>query len=241
MCSYGAKITRQRRGRVQELKKERLTLSVPEWWELVETVDDFRPLPQGLTESAVRHTWEGIIDRCRGINGVLELVLRDRQVHPSKDDRRGHRLCVRPLEEVGAGVREPVLLRELSLQVGLHDDGGVKLICGGDYGSPLIQRMSLGATSPIASLIQMHAASAQQEIYAGASDKMTTNEYVSNFRRAVEVGRGGHTLFVLCAELLGHSVDSLSLSTTRGAHRGDYAQAVLLFHELLPRTPKRMF
>ena len=149
-------------------------------------------------------------------------------MRPSQDQRRGHRLCVRPLEEVGAGVREPVLRRELSLQVGLHDDGGVKIICGGDHGSPLIRRMSLGATSPIASLIQMHAVAAQREIYAGASAKMTTNEYVSNFRRAVEVGRGGHTLFVLCAELLGHSLDSLSLSTTRGAHRGDYAQAVLL-------------
>ena len=90
--------------------------------------------------------------------------------------------------------------------MGLHDDGGLKIVCGGDPGSPLIRRMSLGARSPIASLIQMHAKSAQREIYAGASDKMTTNEYVSNFRRAVEVGRGGRTLFVLCAELLGHNL-----------------------------------
>jgi hypothetical protein len=234
------KIVANDEAKSKELGYQRLTLSVPEWNELAAAVNDPRPLPDGLTGSTARHAWGEIITRCGGINGVLELVLRDREVRPSQDQRRGHRLCVRPLEQVGAGVREPMLLREMNLEVGLHDDGGLKIICGGDPASPLIQRVSLGAKSPIASLIQMHAASAQREIYAGASDKMSTNEYVANFRRAVEDGRGGHMLFVLCAELLGHSVDSLSLSTTKGAHRGDYAQVVLLFHELLPRTPNKM-
>ena len=94
----------------KEAGYRRLHLSAPEWRELVQTVDDTRPLPGGLTESAARHAWEEIITRCGGINGVLELVLRDRVVRPSEDHRRGHLLCIRPLEEAAAGVGEVVSL-----------------------------------------------------------------------------------------------------------------------------------
>ena len=108
----------------------RLNLSAPEWRELVQTVDDTRPLPGGLTEGAARLAWDEIITRCGGINGVLELVLRDRVVRPSEDHRRGHLLCIRPLEEAAAGVGEVVYPHEINLQVALHDDGGLKIILG---------------------------------------------------------------------------------------------------------------
>jgi hypothetical protein len=111
-----------------------------------------------------------MIKWCGGINGVLELVLRDRGVWASQDQRRAHRLCIRPHEEVGMGMREPVLLREMSLPVGPHDEGGLQLICGVDHASPWIHCVRLGAKSPIPSLIQMHAASALRKIYAGASE-----------------------------------------------------------------------
>jgi hypothetical protein len=239
------KILAEAENSAKNLGLSRLTLTHRVWDELVGPVASTagagtRCLPEGLTGSGARRTWEALYDRCGGIAKVLELVLRHRQECPSGEDRRGYRLAVEPLAEGSAGAR--ALQRHLQLHVALNDqDKELQVLYGLDpTGHPIIRNVSVGVKSPLASLIRMHAAEALRFIYGNRKMK-TCNEYVAQFRLAVQEGGDGHMLFRICTELLGHSADYLSLSTTAGPHRGDYAQVVLLFHELLPRAQGKMF
>jgi hypothetical protein len=221
--------------------KIRVDLTQPEWRALAESAprDPHRPVPV-CSAGAMRHVWHDMYDSAGGLAGVFERLLRDR-LPVEGNNRRGERLAIAPWGSA-AVQREQGLLDEIQIGVAFRLDGGVRLDfvdnlqCG-----PVLKNMVLGTGSPIAELIRVHGEQALAEIYGQlGSREISPNEYVAQFRKSTQNG-GGQVLFRLCVDLLGLDPAQVTLSTTRGAHRGDYAQAVILFHELLPQTLSKNF
>ena len=221
--------------------KIRVDLTKAEWRALAESAprDPHRPVP-ACSGDTMQRVWRDMYEHAGGADGVLELLLRDRMTVEG-EDKRGQRLAIAPWGSA-AVQRGQGPLDEIQIGVAFRLDGGVRLDfvdnlqCG-----PVLKNMILGTGSPIAELIRVHGEQALAEIYGQlGSREISPNEYVAQFRKSTQNG-GGQVLFRLCVDLLGLDPAQVTLSTTRGAHRGDYAQAVILFHELLPQTLSKNF
>ena len=222
--------------------KIRVDLTQPEWRALAESAprDPHRPVPV-CSASALRHVWHDMYDSAGGLAGVFERLLRDR-LPVEGNNRRGERLAIAPWGSASVQ-RGADLLSEIQLGVSFGVDGGVRLDFVDTLNcSPVLKNMVLGIGSPIARLILVHGEEALGEIYAKLGSKeISPNEYVGQFRKSTESGRGGRLLFRLCVDLLGLNPAHVSLSTTSGGHRADYAQTVVLFHALLPQHQGKLF